>query len=163
MKPIYLKLSVPTDKLATGSSRFWGNPDLPEDFDFPSYTDDDGEEYDYVFVCQINLEELANFGVPTMLPKRGLLSFFAKIDHYMGYYDVPMDINGCVSNKDAVRVLYFPNCMGMVEKVLVGDDDKPIAPHELRIDFTRHTAAVRRSCAVCTSHSLSLGNMGRAL
>lgn len=54
MKPIYLKLSVPTDKLATGSSRFWGNPDLPEDFDYPSYIDEDGEEYDYDFVCQIN-------------------------------------------------------------------------------------------------------------
>lgn len=54
MKPIYLKLSVPTDKLAAGSSRFWGNPDLSEDFDYPSYIDEDGEEYDYDFVCQIN-------------------------------------------------------------------------------------------------------------
>lgn len=135
MRPVYLKLSVPSGKLATGSSRFWGNPDLPEDFDYPSYIDEDGDEYHYFFVCQINLEELAKSSISTILPKKGLLSFFAKIDYYMGCYDAPMDICGSVSDKDAVRVLYFPLCENMEEKVLVDDDNDPIAPDELQIDF----------------------------
>ena len=69
MKPIYLKLSVSSCKLAIGTSRFWGNPDLPKDFDIPSYIDEDGEKYHYFFVCQINLEELVKSGISTMLPK----------------------------------------------------------------------------------------------
>lgn len=39
MRPVYLKLSVSSGKLATGTSHFWGNPDLPKDFDFPLYID----------------------------------------------------------------------------------------------------------------------------
>lgn len=136
MKPIYLKLSVSSCKLAIGTSRFWGNPDLPKDFDIPSYIDEDGEKYHYFFVCQINLEELVKSGISTMLPKKGLLSFFAKIDYYMGCYDAPMEICGGVSDKDAIRVLYFPLCENMEEKVLVDDDNEPIAPDELRIDFS---------------------------
>lgn len=135
MKPVYLKLSVPSGKLETGSSRFWGNPDLPEDFEYPSYIDEDGDECHYFFVCQINLEELAEFGAFTMLPKNGLLSFFARIDHYIGCYDAPMEICGSVSDKDSVRVLYFPSCENMEEKVLVDDADNPVAPDELQIDF----------------------------
>lgn len=53
----------------------------------------------------------------------------------MGCYDAPMDICGSVSDKDAVRVLYFPLCENMEEKVLVDDDNDPIAPDELQIDF----------------------------
>ena len=135
MKPVYLKLSVPSDKLTTGASRFWGNPDLPKDVEFPSYIDEEGEEYHYFFICQINLEEMAKCDIPTLLPKKGLLSFFAKIDHYMGCYDVPMEIGGGVSDKEAVCVVYFPSCENMVEKVLVDDDNAPIAPDELQIDF----------------------------
>lgn len=84
MKPIYLKLSVSSCKPATGNSRFWGNPDLAKDFDFPSYIDEDDEKYHYFFVCQTNLEELVKSSILTMLLKKGLLSFFAKIDYYMG-------------------------------------------------------------------------------
>lgn len=135
MKPIYLKLSVPPDKLATGSSRFWGNPDLLEGSDFPTYTDEDGDEYHYCFICQINLEELGRLHPSSLLPKRGLLSFFAKIDHYLGYYDAPTEIGGSVSGKDAVKVLYFPSCERMEEKVLTDEEGHPSAPDELQIDF----------------------------
>lgn len=140
MKPVYLKLSVPSGKLTTGTSRFWGNPDLPKDFDFPSFIDDDSDEYHYYFVCQINLEELAKLDAFSKLPKNGLLSFFAKIDHYMGYYNTPVEICGSVSNKEAVKVLYFPSCEDMEEKILVDDDNEPAAPNELQINFCRHVA-----------------------
>ena len=73
MKPIYLKLSKPFDKLPAMASRFWGNPSLPEDMEWPCYTDDDGDELDYVFVCQINLRELAPYDADHLLPSSGLL------------------------------------------------------------------------------------------
>lgn len=43
---------------------------------------------------------------------------------------------GGVSDKDAIRVLYFPLCENMEEKVLVDDDNEPIVPDELQIDFS---------------------------
>lgn len=135
MKPVYLKLSVPSGKLATGSSRFWGNPDLPKGFAFPTYIDEEGEECHYFFICQINLKELGNLDSSSVLPKEGLLSFFAKIDYYMGYWDAPVKICGSVSGKDAVKVLYFPPCEDMEENVLVDDENNPVSPRELQIDF----------------------------
>ena len=135
MKPIYLKLSAPSDKLECGASRFWGNPDLPGNFEYPSYIDEYGEEYHYNFVCQINLEELERAGIPTDLPKKGLLSFFTRIDYYMSDFDAPVEISGSVSDADAVRVLYFPSIEGMVESVLVDDDNEQVSPKELKIDF----------------------------
>ena len=32
--PIYLILSRPFEELPAGASRFWGNPDLPEDVSY---------------------------------------------------------------------------------------------------------------------------------
>ena len=43
MKPIYLTLRMPFEKLSTGTSRFWGNPDLPEGTEYPTYIDDEGD------------------------------------------------------------------------------------------------------------------------
>lgn len=136
MQPIYLKITKPDKPLDSGASRFWGDPDLPKDFNFPSYIDEnDGEEYNYNFICQINLEELANTGIPTSLPKKGLLSFFAKIDHYLGFFDASIDISGFISDPDAVRVLYFPSCDDLVRNVLVDDEEDPVSPAERQIEF----------------------------
>ena len=86
MKPIYLRLSKPFGELAVEASRFWGSPALPKGMDYPQYIDDAGDEYPYVFVCQINLAELKAFcgDGADPLPPTGLLLFFAKIDHYLG-------------------------------------------------------------------------------
>lgn len=136
MKPIYLNLSKPADKLPTGSSRFWGNPDLPNGTDYPTYTDEDGEEYHYEFICQINLADIAALDHDGLLPHKGLLLFFAKIDYYMGNYDNDPAICGYVSDTDDVKVLYFPEVDDTFrEIVLVGDDDEPINPAERKINF----------------------------
>ena len=70
----------------------------------PMYVDEEGDEYPYFFVCQINLEEIASYDVENRLPHKGLLSFFAKIDYYMGYSDVYGDICGGISDVDSVKV-----------------------------------------------------------
>lgn len=135
MKPIHLKLSKPFEKLPATASRFWGNPALPEDLEWPGYTDDDGDEIDYVFVCQINLEELAPYDTDHILPSSGLLLFFAKIDHYLGHFEYE-SVGGSVSPVEAVRIIYLPSTDGLVEKVLVDETDTPVSPEELQIDFT---------------------------
>jgi len=139
MKPIYLILSMPFDKVETCGSRFWGNPDLPHGVDYPTYVDDEGDDYPYYFICQINLEQLAPFDTENRLPHKGLLSFFAKIDHYMGYFAATGGIGGCTSDPDDVKVLYFPECNDdFREVVLVDDDGRPTAPKEMEIKFA-HT------------------------
>lgn len=135
MKPIHLKLSKPFEKLPATASRFWGNPAMPEDLDWPGYTDDDGDELDYVFVCQINLEELAPYDTDHVLPSSGLLLFFAKIDHYLGHFEYE-SVGGSVSPVEAVRIIYLPSTDGLVEKMLVDETDTPVSPEELQIDFT---------------------------
>ncbi len=135
MKPIHLVLHKPFEKLASGASRFWGNPGLPEGTPYPMY-EEESEEYPYVFICQINLEELHRFTPGNPLPAKGLLSFFAKIDHYLGYMG-DSDLSGFISDSSEVKVLYFPNTDNMRETVLLDEDDKPMAPEELEIKFAR--------------------------
>lgn len=136
MKPVHLTLHKPFEKLETGASRFWGNPDLPKDFDYPMYIDDEGDEYPYFFICQINLAELARFDADNPLPKSGLLSFFGKIDRYLGLFAATDCIGGSISPTDAVKVLWFPSCDDMNEVVLLDDDDRQVAPEEMQIAFS---------------------------
>lgn len=136
MKPIYLTLSIPNGSITPGGSHFWGNPDLPKEVDYPTYTDNEGDEYPYFFVCQINMEDIAPYDVDNLLPKTGLLSFFAKIDHYLGI-DVPTDtIGGNISSQEAVKVMYFPTTADMREVVLIDDDGEPSSPEEMQIKFS---------------------------
>lgn len=135
MKPIYLTLRMPFEKLATGASRFWGNPDLPKGTEYPMYIDDEGDPYPYFFICQINLKQLAEFAPDNPLPHEGLLAFFAKIDHYLGYMAASYGIKCYISGPDDVKVLYFPEIEGMDEVVLLDDEDNPTAPEEMEITF----------------------------
>lgn len=134
-KPIYLILSKPFEKLLTGASRFWGNPDLPEEMAYPMYTDDEGDDYPYYFVCQINLAELAAFAPGNPLPHSGLLSFFAKIDHNLGIMAATDGIQSHISEPHDVKVLYFPTTDNMRDVVLVDEDDEPTSPEEMAIGF----------------------------
>lgn len=133
---IPLILSRPFEKTACGASRFWGNPDLPEGTDYPMYTDDAGELYPYVFLCQLNLEKLAPYDIENRIPHTGLLSFFAKIDHYMGYFADTDCIGGYVSGPDAVKVIYSPSVENMREAVILDEEEKPWSPEELEIKFS---------------------------
>lgn len=134
-KPIYLVLSKPFAELETGASRFWGNPDLPEGVPYPMYVDDEGDEFPYVFVCQLNLEQLAAAAPENPLPKKGLMSFFAKIDHNLGYMAATDGIQSHISDPEDVRVLYFPDTQGMRQVVLVDDEDNETAPQEMAVNF----------------------------
>lgn len=55
------------EKISTGSSKIGGTPDLPKDFDWPSWN-----SKPLGFIAQTNLRELTS----DKLPNQGLLSFF---------------------------------------------------------------------------------------
>ena len=135
MTPIHLVLSTPYERVEQCASRFWANPDLPKDYAYPTYIDSEGDEYPYFFVCQINLEELAPYDKDNVFPHKGLLSFFAKIDHYLGYMAQTDCIGGAISGPEAVKVLYFPDTEDFEEVVLLDDDDEPTSPDELEVRF----------------------------
>ena len=146
MQPIQLLLSQPSEPIAPCASRFWGNPDLPADMDYPTYMDSEGQPCEYQFICQINLAEVAPYDTQQRLPHKGLLSFFAKIDHYLGDFDSLDFIGGSISSTDDVCVLYFPEVgtpgphEGFEEMVLVDADEQPLNPSELCIRFSARPA-----------------------
>lgn len=141
MKPVGIILSEPSGDIPVCGSRFWGDPDLPVGSEYPTYVDGDGDRCEYRFVCQINLSELAPCDEGNRLPHRGLLSFFAKIGHYLGDFDDPDMISGYVSGTDDVRVLFFPDaglpgeCAGFERLVLLDGDGGRVNPSELRMEF----------------------------
>ena len=140
MAPIHLKLSGFTGKFGKGASRFWGNPDLPQGCIWPGRTGEKGERYPYFFLCQINLEDIAPYDTGSLLPHKGLLSFFADIGDYLGYCSGNCCIGGTVSGRDAVKTMYFPDCGVLEERTPDAMADMPAIPQPLKISFsTYHT------------------------
>lgn len=141
MTPVYLDLSIPAGEMKPGSSRFWGKPDMPCGMLYPSYKDSSGEEHPYFFVCQINLDDVSVYDVGNMLPHEGVLSFFARIDHYLGYYDTDDFIGGSVSGPDAVKVLYFPSDANLAETGSPSESRPAYIPRALQISFSHSPAS----------------------
>ena len=75
MKPIYLALSKPSERVPLCGSRFWGHPDLPRGYPYPCFPDADGDPFEYTFICQINLSEAAPYDTEGRLPHRGCCPF----------------------------------------------------------------------------------------
>lgn len=136
-KPIQLIFAEPFEKTECTASRVWGNPALPETMDYPTYVDDEGDDYPYFFLCQINLQELAEVAPDNPLPHKGLLSFFAKIDHYLGYFAASDCISGYISRPDDLKVFYFPGTENFKELILLDDNDEQSSPNEMEIHFSK--------------------------
>ena len=80
-KAIYLTFDY--EKTETGDSKFFGAPDLPEDFEWPT----DEEDYDMDFICQLNCARMHKMN--SLLPKKGMLYFFGCIANPLGEEDAP--------------------------------------------------------------------------
>ena len=68
-------------------SKWWGDPDLPFDMEYPlALAEEDGETFDYplTFVCQIDCEDIAPFDPEGRLPHQGMFYVFAGLDEYLG-------------------------------------------------------------------------------
>lgn len=140
LNPISLVLSTPEKEIKCGNSHFWGLPHLPQKVDYPMYYDSKGNMHPYCFICQINLADIAVYDKANLLPHKGSLCFFAKIDCYLGFYDADFAIGSSISDREAVKVLYFPPCEKLIESVLL--DDKLIIFNELAINFSTNISVL---------------------
>lgn len=79
---------------AVGVSRFGGQPDVPDGFQWPAC-----KNMPLSFLAQFSCRELADCDINDELPKTGVLSFFYALDNdYFGYDD---------RDKDGFRVFWF--------------------------------------------------------
>ena len=107
-----------------GQSKWWGSPDLPLDMDYPCASD--GEPL--LFVCQIRLEDIAQYDTENLLPHTGMLYFFADMAEYVESLDgfSGDEHNGLGEwSEGCYRVLYSPTCENLEPFAVVYDDDEP--------------------------------------
>ncbi|RYG75476.1 DUF1963 domain-containing protein [bacterium] len=62
-------------EIPTGASKFGGSPDVPADFEWPTWQDKP-----LGLLAQINLQEMAPFDVEGLLPRHGILLFFYEME-----------------------------------------------------------------------------------
>ena len=129
-----------TERVLFCGSKWWGDPDMPENMTYPAVeVTEGGESYDYplTFICQINCEDIAGLDKEGVLPHEGMLYFFGAIDGYIGY-DSPVSNGPGEWPKGHIVVKYaksinfetFQTCM------LVGDEDEQLTEPELEITFS---------------------------
>ena len=129
-----------TERILFCGSKWWGDPDMPENMQYPTMqVNEDGEVYDYplTFICQINCEDIAPFDKEGKLPSEGMLYFFAAIDDYIGYESPVQNPEGewpkgrvAVKYAKTINFETFQTCM------LVGDEDEQLTEPELEIVFS---------------------------
>ena len=129
-----------TERILFCGSKWWGDPDMPENMQYPTVeVTEDGETFDYplTFICQINCEDIAQYDKAGRLPHEGMLYFFGAIDEWLGY-ESPTTQGIGEWSKGHVVVKYaksinfetFQTCM------LVDDDDQQLTEGELEIVFS---------------------------
>ncbi len=125
MSSIKIKLSKTEEDLFC-RSKWWGNPDIPEGFDF-----DDS----LMFLCQIRCEDLVGHDKNGILPHKGMLYFFCDIAYYLGYYDDFDPPSGPLWNHEYVKVYYLENVDEDLFRQIVFDDDCFPYIKERKIEF----------------------------
>lgn len=116
-------------------SKWWGNPDLPEDVEYPVYKNQEGHEVPYTFVCQINFEDTAPFDHNSELPKEGILYVFARLGAYTGVEGAE-PLSGRLEKK-AVKAIYIERLIPQVCQTItpVDENDNPLSLPEEAISF----------------------------
>lgn len=120
----------PVDNALFGQSKWWGQPDMPEELEYPEVTvvDEDGEEYQdpLTFICQIRLEEIATLDPEGLLPHEGMLFFFAALDYFLGDIDSPSYPGMGAWQEKYFKVLYSAKCENIHTHSIVYDDGTPV-------------------------------------
>ncbi len=121
------------------SSKWWGDPDLPADMEYPTVqVTEDGETFDYplTFVCQIDCEDIAPLDPEGKLPHQGMFYIFAAIDEYLDY-DAPYH-NGLGEWARKMVVVKYTKAINMEtfrSAILVDDEDQPLTQQPLKMTF----------------------------
>ena len=120
-------------------SKWWGDPDLPADMEYPTAkAEEEGETFDYplTFLCQIDCADIAPFDPEGKLPHEGMFYIFAGVDEYLDY-DSPFHNPLGVWDKKQVVVKYTKtiNFETFRSAILVDDEDNPLTEPPLKMTF----------------------------
>ena len=117
-----------------GQSKWWGFPDMPEEFEYPEvpvreeYVDDAGrdavDEYDdpLTFICQIRCSDLAAVDPEGLLPHEGMLYFFAALDYFLGNLDAVVSPGLGEWEAPCFKVLWAPSCENLHTHSILYED-----------------------------------------
>lgn len=120
--------TTPIDNPLYGQSKWWGEPDLPDNLGYPEITvSDDGDTWNdpLTFVCQIRCEDIAPFDPEGVMPHEGMLYFFAALDYFLGDFDTPSYPGMGPWAKEYFQVLYSPTYEGLHTHSIVNEDGTP--------------------------------------
>lgn len=128
-----------TERILFCGSKWWGDPDMPENMQYPTVSGfEDGETFDYplTFICQINCEDIAALDPDNKLPHEGMLYFFAAVDKWLGYDSPTANDRGewarghfVVKYAKTINFETFQSCM------MVGEEGESLTEPELEICF----------------------------
>ena len=129
-----------TERVLFCGSKWWGDPDMPENMQYPTIeVTEDGETYDYplTFICQINCEDIASLDPEGRLPHEGMLYFFAALDKWLGY-DSPTknDVGEWSKGHFVVKYAKTINFETFQSCMLVDDEDQALTEREMEIVFS---------------------------
>ena len=129
-----------TERVLFCGSKWWGDPDMPENMQYPTIeVTEDGETYDYplTFICQINCEDIASLDQEGRLPHEGMLYFFAALDKWLGY-DSPTknDLGEWSKGHFVVKYAKTINFETFQSCMLVDDEDRTLTEREMEIVFS---------------------------
>ena len=120
-----------TERILFCGSKWWGDPDFPENMQYPMVDD-----YPLTFICQINCEDIAQYDSENLLPHEGMLYFFGAIDEYLGYDSPVKNAEGewpkghvVVKYAKTINFETFQTCM------MVGDEGEQLTEPEMEIVF----------------------------
>lgn len=121
-----------------GKSKWWGCPDLPDDLEYPEVpVNEDGELYydPLTFICQIRCEDLEGYDTEGLLPKSGMLYFFAALDYFLGNIEHAVSPQMGEWSPSLFRVLYTKECENLHSHSVLYDDGTPAYPSAEKIVF----------------------------
>ncbi len=125
---LYFKLSE--DKENLGESRFFGCPDLPDDFEWPQ----DPEGFDLEFICQIDLAEASKLN--NLLPSQGHLYFFGCIASALGEEDAPAITEGYQPEGYFQTIYSDAKTLDLLSGEIVDENGDPEYFEPMKIEFT---------------------------
>lgn len=115
-----------TEGSLQGKSHWWGFPDLPDGVEFPLLQDND-DDYDgegellMTFICQIRLNEIAQYDEEHLLPRKGMLYFFADLDYFLGDMEAPAEGLGFWP-KESFKVIYTSEDKNFNTHITINED-----------------------------------------
>lgn len=125
---VYIDYAEKEAKL--GQSKFFGTPDLPDDFDWPT----DEDEYDMDFICQINCADAYRYN--SSLPEKGMLYFFGCIANPLGQEDAPEITQGFQSMGNFAVIYDETPVADLLSGEIIDENGEPVGFSELVISFS---------------------------